>query len=338
MKLAIYTGFLAGLALFTTLIAYEGLAQVASTLAAAGWGLVIVVLFHLVPMVADTLGWRVLLDRTQRPRFGTFLWARWIGESVNTLLPVAQIGGELAKARLLTQCKIPASQAGASVVVNLTLTVFAQVAFTLLGLGLLTLYLGEEKLAQAALIGAAFSAVPIAGFYWFQRRGLFSWLARRLQPLVGSGRWLTLMGGADALDASVIQLYSQRQQVAHGFFWMLLGWILGTGEIWLALYFLGYPVSWHEAFMIESLAQAIKGAAFLVPGALGLLEGGYILLGTLAGLPSSVGLALALTRRVRELSLGVPGLLALQLVEGKRLWQRNKSSREHLSTDTSLSN
>lgn len=337
MKLAIYIGFLAGLALFTALIAYEGLAEVASTLLTAGWGLVVVTLFHLVPMTADTLGWRTFLDRAQRPRFRTLLWARWIGESVNTLLPVAQVGGELVKARLLAQRKVPASQAGASIVVSLTLSVFSQVIFTLLGLGLLTFFLGEEELAQGILMGAAFSAASIAGFFWLQQRGLFGWLARRLQPLIGNSKWLALMGGADALDSSVVQLYNQRRRVLHGFFWMLLGWILGTGEIWLALYFLGYPVGWHEAFMIESLAQAIKGAAFLVPGALGVLEGGYILLGTLAGLPSSIGLALALTRRVRELSLGVPGLLVLQLVEGRRLWQRGKPGQKRLSTDTSLS-
>jgi putative membrane protein len=242
----------------------------------------------------------------------------------------------LVKTRLLAQYQVPASQAGASVVVNLTLTVFSQVVFTLLGLGLLFFFLGEGKLAQGILIGAVFSVLFIIGFYWLQQRGLFGWLARRFENLSGGRKWLTLAGGADALDTSVVQLYNQRWQVLRSFSWMLLGWLLGTGEVWLALYFLDHPVSWIEALMIESLAQAAKGAAFLVPGALGVLEGGYIVLGSLIGLPSSVSLALALTRRIRELSLGVPGLLAWQLIEGKRLWRQAKSV--HLSVDTSLSN
>jgi putative membrane protein len=287
-------------------------------------------------MTADALGWYVLLDRAYRPRFRIIFWARWIGEAVNTLLPVAQVGGELVKTRLLAQYQVPASQAGASVVVNLTLTVFSQVVFTLLGLGLLFFFLGEGKLAQGILIGAVFSVLFIIGFYWLQQRGLFGWLARRFENLSGGRKWLTLAGGADALDTSVVQLYNQRWQVLRSFSWMLLGWLLGTGEVWLALYFLDHPVSWIEALMIESLAQAAKGAAFLVPGALGVLEGGYIVLGSLIGLPSSVSLALALTRRIRELSLGVPGLLAWQLIEGKRLWRQAKSV--HLSVDTSLSN
>lgn len=338
MKLTVYIAFLTGLTLFITLIAYEGVTQVASALAMAGWGLGVVVLFHLLPMSADAIGWHILVDRAHRPRLRALLWARWIGESVNSLLPVAQVGGELVKTRLLARYGVPASQAGASVVVNLTLTVFSQVLFTLLGLSLLTFLLGEGKLAQGILIGTAVSAGCIIGFYWFQQRGLFGWLARRLESLASSRNWLALVGGADALDSAVMQLYKQRRQVLRSFSWMLLGWLLGAGEVWLALYFLDHPVSWLEALMIESLAQAVKGAAFLVPGALGVLEGGYIVLGSLIGLPYSASLALALTRRVRELCLGVPGLLAWQFIEGKYLWQRSKSSPERLSIDTSLSN
>ncbi|QBQ56039.1 HpnL family protein [Nitrosococcus wardiae] len=338
MKRVVYIAFLAGLTLFTMLVAYQGVTQVASALAMAGWGLLVVVLFHFIPMTADGLSWYVLLDPTSRPRFRTILWARWIGESVDTLLPVAQIGGELVKTRLLTHYQVPGSQAGASVVVNLTLAVFTQVIFTLVGLVLLTLLLGEGKLAQGILAVTAFSSLSIVGFYWFQQRGLFGWLARRFETLAGGRNWLALVGGADALDTAVIQLYHQRRQVFRSTSWMLLGWLLGAGEVWLALYFLDHPVGWIEALMIESLAQAVKGAAFLVPGALGVLEGGYILLGSLIGLPYSTSLALALTRRVRELCLGVPGLLMWQFMEGKRLWRQTKSAQERLSIDTSLSN
>ncbi|ABA58220.1 Conserved hypothetical protein 374 [Nitrosococcus oceani ATCC 19707] len=338
MKLTAYIAFLAGLVLFLALVANEGFTQVASALVMAGWGLAVVVLFHLIPMIADALGWYALLDRTHRPRFRAIFGARWIGESVNNLLPVAQIGGGLVKIRLLSHYQVPASQAGASVVVNLTLAVFAQVLFTLLGLSLLTFFLGEGKVAQGILAGTVISILPIIGFYWLQRRGLFGWLARRLERLSAGRKWLTLTDGGNALDASVIQLYNQRRRILQSFYWMLLGWLLGAGEVWLALYFLDHPVGWLEALMIESLAQAVKGAAFLVPGALGVLEGGYIILGGLIGIPYSASLALALTRRVRELCLGIPGILVWQFMEGKRMWQQAKSSSKKLSADTSLGN
>ena len=79
--------------------------------------------------------------------------------------------------------------------------------------------------------------------------------------------------------------------------------------------FLRFPVSWADALLLESVGQAIRGAAFAVPGALGVQEGGYVLLATLVGLPSHAGLALSLAKRTREILLGLPGLLYLHLSE-----------------------
>jgi hypothetical protein len=74
-------------------------------------------------------------------------------------------------------------------------------------------------------------------------------------------------------------------------------------------------VSWSDALMLESVGQAIRGAAFAIPGALGVQEGGYLLLGALVGLHAETGLALSLAKRARELLLGLPGLLYLHWAE-----------------------
>ena len=68
------------------------------------------------------------------------------------------------------------------------------------------------------------------------------------------------------------------------------------------------------ALLIESLGQALRSAAFLVPGALGIQEGGYLLLGAAFGLDPATALALSLVKRTREVLLGVPGL-AMWLLE-----------------------
>ena len=53
-------------------------------------------------------------------------------------------------------------------------------------------------------------------------------------------------------------------------------------------------------------------AAVMVPGALGLQEGGYVLVGAALGIPGEAALALALVKRARELALGLPSLVAWQ--------------------------
>ena len=63
-------------------------------------------------------------------------------------------------------------------------------------------------------------------------------------------------------------------------------------------------------------------AAFFIPGGLGVQEAGYLLFGLIYGLPPDQGLALSLVKRLREVLLGLPGLLAWQMIEGKQAWSR----------------
>ena len=104
-------------------------------------------------------------------------------------------------------------------------------------------------------------------------------------------------------------------QVTASFGLSLLGWVAGTGEVWLVLWLVGSRVSWSDALVLESLGQAIRGAAFAVPGSLGVQEAGYLLLAPLASLRPDVALALSLAKRARELLLAAPGLVCLYVSE-----------------------
>jgi hypothetical protein len=90
-----------------------------------------------------------------------------------------------------------------------------------------------------------------------------------------------------------------------------------SGEIWLSLLALGFRSDFSTAVILESGALAIRGGAFLVPGALGVQEGGYILLGGLLGIPGDIALSLSLVRRIRELALGIPALIVWQFMEAR---------------------
>ena len=70
---------------------------------------------------------------------------------------------------------------------------------------------------------------------------------------------------------------------------------------------------------IESLLYAIRSVAFAVPNAVGVQEGAYIMLGAAFGLTPETALALSLLKRARDLVIGVPALLAWQVLEGRRL-------------------
>jgi len=279
-----------------------------------------------VPMVVGAWAWQFLLPRCHRLPLLDLLWMRWLAESVNTLLPVAQVGGEFLKARLLMLRRVPGPIAGASAVVDLTTTVMAQVIFVAGGVLLLTQRGNAEQAMGEFVVGVAVFGGLILGFYLAQRAGMFFRLARVLERLAGNRDWFSLSANAAGLDRAVGDLY--RRQRA---FWLacllhLAGWALGAGEVWLALYFLGNPVSLADAFILESLIMAVRAAAFTVPGALGVQEGGLMVIAPLVGLQPETGLVLSLVKRVRELLLGIPGLLTWHLVETRNAWRRGVSS------------
>jgi uncharacterized membrane protein YbhN (UPF0104 family) len=87
---------------------------------------------------------------------------------------------------------------------------------------------------------------------------------------------------------------------------------------------LGQPLGMVDAFIVESLDSGVRAAAFMVPGALGALEGSYVLFGALFGLPAETALAVSLTKRARELALGLPGLLFWHWIEGRYLLHRSE--------------
>jgi hypothetical protein len=105
-------------------------------------------------------------------------------------------------------------------------------------------------------------------------------------------------------------IWRDPRRVLSGSAWHLACWLLGGVEVMLAAHFLGHDLGWRQSMVLESLGQAFKSAAFLIPGGLGAQEGGMLLLAPLCGLPASTGLALALMKRLREVALGVPAIAA----------------------------
>ena len=94
-----------------------------------------------------------------------------------------------------------------------------------------------------------------------------------------------------------------------------LGWLLGIGELYAILYFLGFPVTFYELWAMEALGQLVKICSFMIPLSLGAQEGGLILIFTAMGYPASLGLTVSLVARVKQLvwvglGLGLGGKMA----------------------------
>jgi putative membrane protein len=261
-------------------------------------------------------GWR---------KAATFIWGRAVRDSAGELLPFSQIGGLVIGARAVVLRGIGRPVALASTVVDMSTEMAAQIAFIVTGLVLLAIDLPGAALGlplvKSTTIGLAI-AIPVAcGFLVLQRRG-FALLERAAKRLLPS--WAA---GASAVSGALGEIHDAPLRMLAGFCLHLLGWLAAGFGTWLALFLLGAPVSFANAFAIEAVLTALRSATIFVPAAIGVQEAGYALLMPLFGLPPQLGIAVSLMKRAREIALGVPILMAWQFAEGRSVVQPNRATK-----------
>jgi putative membrane protein len=321
IRLTIYLLAFAGAALFTALLVHQGVRQVLDAFATGKWGILGVVVYHLVPIFLDAVAWWVLFPRSDRVPLRQLCWMRWIGEAISTLVPSAAIGGDIVRARLAAMYGASLPVAAGTVLVDVTLGIFIQAGFTLLGLVLLVVATGKNSFVGPTLIGIVVALLAFAGFYFVQRLGIFRFLARIISRLAGSSDWQSLVHGGETWDQTIRSLYARRRGVLGCCLWTISSLVAGSGEIWLALWFLDLPASFLNALILQSMVLTIRSAAFAVPAGLGVQEGGYLVVGSLLGISGDGAFALSLVWRAREIGVGIPALIFWQVIEARRLWR-----------------
>ncbi|MEJ0062170.1 MAG: lysylphosphatidylglycerol synthase domain-containing protein [Alphaproteobacteria bacterium] len=323
IRAAAFFGLL-GLAAAIGLIVWQGYDQVLAAFAAAGWGIVWASLFHLGPMAMSVVGWRLLWPGQNRPTFGFMFLAQWIRASVNNLLPVARIGGEVAAARVMIKFGWRRAPVIAGLVVETTVSVATVFALVMTGIALLALRDTQADVMQRLVIGAIATTPVIVVLAVVQKIGFFRVLARLTRLLAGE-KLQHIVAHSARLDRAISTMYRRHGRVLACGAWMMASWFAGAGGIWISLYFLGHPLSVVDCVIVEAMVQLASTAAFVVPAALGAQEGAFLFFGAMLGLPPDMALALALIRRCRDVIIYVPGLIVWQSIEGKWMMAKRRA-------------
>jgi putative membrane protein len=317
MKKAAYIGGLLGLALLITLVVHADFAAMLRTLGSGGWMLLYLIPYRLLFFFLYAAGWFVLLrpcDPGRRAGLGYLLWATTVRDSIDRLLPVASIGGGLVGVRLLRWRGLAAGAVGASVITEIVLTLIALYVFTAMGLFLLAEInvVGQEY--RRLLMAFVFTLpVPAVTVLLLRYGSVFGRLPKFLRPFADE------RAGAVSLDLEL------RAYFARGWTLLIAGslqfaaLISGSFEIWFALLLFGHPVSGKTALILESMTQAVRHLAFVVPAGLGVQEAGLVLFGQALGVSSELALSVSMVKRMREVLCGLPSLLSWQWLEGQRL-------------------
>ena len=255
--------------------------------------------------------------RGASPRaLGRFAWSRATREAANDLLPFSQLGGLVVGARTLAAGGTPEARIYAAMIVDLSTEMASQLVFTLFALVAFgTTFTGLQGVGVVLPIlwgGFGVATLLTLCFFLFQRPALrlAAILARRMLPDAG-----TL---ADDVSVELTRVYACRWRVLGSFLLNLLAWAATAGWTWAALRLMGAGARAWQVATLESMIFALKSAAFVIPGALGVQEAGYTLIAPLLGINPAAALAVSLLRRTRDVLLGVPTLLVWQAGELRR--------------------
>ena len=140
-----------------------------------------------------------------------------------------------------------------------------------------------------------------------RRNSILSGVVRELGDRAPS--WLIR---AEKSEASIRTFRLEHPALVGKLFWMDIACqFLFASEVVVVLWALHLPIHFFAVLAIEGVTRALKFVSGWIPARLGSDEGGAILAFAMAGLSPTLGLALALTRRVRDLLGALIGVVWL---------------------------
>lgn len=277
----------------------------------AGIGLVIAL--YAVTFLADVAGWQLTFKTIPlNLRWLQRLYCvRMTGEAFNNVTPLGAMGGEPVKAMLLkSRYGVSYRESGASLILAKTVILISLVVF--LGLGFLVLMPSEHiqsSYKAVAGIGLAGFTTAITLCFLVQRFRLSSWLGRLVGGSALGHRLETALRVIHEVDERLASFYTERRaRFAGALALAFINWLLGVVEVYALMQFLGYPISFVDAWVIEAMAQLVRAGTSFIPASIGAQEGAFILACSAITGDPTLGFALSVIRRVREIVWIIGGL------------------------------
>jgi putative membrane protein len=335
MTILAFVAGLFGFAMLTGLAGHYGFASVFRALVSSEWGTLLVVAARAAALTGAGAGWWFV---GSPKRHGPYLFVglRFVRESINSLFPFAVVGGDVIGATLLTRFGIARNTAIAGVLIDLLLQVVCLLILVLVGLWVLCSFARASGLAGIVWVILAMALPAVAGFSVVLNFGASAGIAGWLVKLGEKRRWPAFKQVAH-LGEQLQQIFQNRRGLLAAFLVHLATVFFGASEVWIAVRFMGHPISPLFAIAIESIGQGGRAVAFAIPGGLGVQEGALVAACVALGVPPEVALAMTLIKRAAELVVALPGLFAWQIIEGRRLLGLTRSVRHSKRVPLSFS-
>ena len=226
---------------------------------------------------------------------------RIIGEAFNYI--ILQVGGEPVKAWLLKKkFNIKYKTSIGSLILAKTIILVALIIFCFFGL--LSIFYSNKfgnYYENISLIGFIFFTSLISLFFIVQRYKISSKLINIFKHKLPKKIKIIFEHIKDT-ENKISEFYKHDRK---NFFKILLlnlsNWFVGAFELYVIFILLNQEITFFEAVAIETLVQLVRAVLFFIPSNLGTQEGVFVLVINILKESMSLGLAVAIIRRAREL-------------------------------------
>jgi len=319
-KIELAVAFIA-VALFAWVLNHIGLSTIVQQLKAMRIAVPIVLGLSLVRLLLQSIAWSTSLKgegiQADIPRLAAI---RLAGQSMGYLTVLGPVISEPMKIKLLGTSTQPA--------VTATFLDNGVYWFTS---ALLTI-VGVLSLFFVAVRGSAYHLIPIVLvlvlviLFITRRKPVLSGVVRSLRNRAPS--WLVR---AEEFESSIRNYRFNRPALVSRMFWIDVACqALIASEVVVVLWLLHLPIHFFTILVIEGVTRGLKMLSGWIPARLGSDEGGAVSAFALTGLSPMLGLALALTRRVRDFLWALLGIA--WLVWNAQGTQRSQNKPRRIQT------
>ena len=288
--------------LFAWVLAHVGFASLVEQLKALRMALPIVLGLSLLRLLLQSIAWSGSLKGEQvSVEIPKLAAVRLAGQSMGYLTVLGPVISEPLKIKLL----------GTSTDPTVTATFLDNGVYWFTSAVLLIV--GIVSLPFIAVHGAASHLIPailaLALMVWVitRRNPILSGVVRAIGEKAPS--WLAR---AEQFESSIRSYRVRQPELVRRMFWIDMACqALIASEVVIVLWLLHLPIHFLSILAIEGVTRGLKMLSGWIPARLGSDEGGAISAFALTGLSPTLGLSLALTRRVRDLLWALTGVVWL---------------------------
>jgi hypothetical protein len=322
MKKGLLIVAFAGAAIFAWVITHIGVPAILQQLAVVRTALPIVLLMSLCRLLLQTAAWsQALRDQGVSVPPATLMGARLASQSMGYLTVLGPVLSEPLKIRLL---RTPTEPTMTATFLDDSVYWFTATLMAIAGwLCLPLVAVHGAKVGPTALAIVLLTAILV---FMLRRKPVLCVVVRRLGN--SAPHWLVR---AAVLEKSLRNYRLERPTVVNRMFWLdITCQLLVAAEVLVVLRSLHLPVHFLAVLAIDGITRGLKLVTGWIPARLGADEGGAISAFAVTGLSPALGLALALTRRVRDLLWALIGLC--WLVWKSRRAPARQNTLEHTET------